>query len=181
MGDFWHAFEVVRTAHRNQRYPDGSAYWYHLLRVGMHVRSLTDDEAMISAALGHDLLEDTDIGESEIRESLGDEATDIIVELTNTMGDDDVLPYVHRMQAASEKARIIKLADLIDNYTSLVFRYPESKAGYFRTVVIPIMEPMAKAMLNTRLEKWGSVGERLKSELQFQRRRAKEFLERIES
>ena len=108
-----------------QRRSDGSSNAMHAKRVqalvttaGRQTREIASDEdalAISDAALGHDLLEDSHIDRKELENVVGHRAFLYITELTNTWGDDHTGSYVIQVVNASEEARLIKYADLIDN------------------------------------------------------------------
>jgi len=81
---------------------------------------------VVAAALVHDVLEDTDVSEEELRRELGDEVVDIVVSVSN----DDTLPwedkkkkYVETVRSASEGAKAVATADKIHNLESLLGAY----------------------------------------------------------
>ena len=76
---------------------------------------------MISAALGHDLIEDTNATESEIVSVTNNRTLRFIKELTNPEDDAHTDRYMDQISAASEEARIIKYADLIENTMSVAY------------------------------------------------------------
>lgn len=113
-------------------------YATHPMRVSkMLIDAGIADEPTLVAALLHDVLEDTDTDYRELLDVFGREAADIVVELT----DDKSLPKdvrkAKQLDGAprlSLKAARIKLADKLDNVTSLVeYRPPwddERKLAY---------------------------------------------------
>ena len=85
-------------------------------------------ESVIAAALTHDVLEDTDFGEENLKEELGEEVYEIVKSVTN----DDSLPweekkmkYVERVRAGSNGAKAVAVADKIHNIESLIIAYEE--------------------------------------------------------
>lgn len=82
-------------------------------------------QSMIWAALGHDLLEDTNIQEEVISSVAGYDTLRMIKELTNPNDDAHTDEYMRRIASGSEEARIIKYADLIENTSSFCYALHE--------------------------------------------------------
>jgi hypothetical protein len=70
-------------------------------------------EVEISAAYLHDIIEDRAMDEDELLEIMGEEVTDIVLELTDTSFS-KIREYEY-LRWASHSAKRIKLADRIDN------------------------------------------------------------------
>ncbi|MFW5746045.1 MAG: HD domain-containing protein [Nanoarchaeota archaeon] len=86
---------IIRNAHADQKYKDDSPYWIHPCRVAMIVAGCTEKESIISAAYGHDLLEDTDVSEDEIAQ-FGQKALHYIKIMTNKQEDHDTTDYIDK-------------------------------------------------------------------------------------
>ncbi len=80
-------------------------------------------EDMCYAALGHNLLEDTDISEDEIAAEANPRVLALIKELTNPVDDEHTKQYMEPLKTASEEARLIKYADLVENTISVCYNY----------------------------------------------------------
>ena len=76
---------------------------------------------MCDAALGHDLLEDTDATEEDVLSATNPHVLALIKELTNPVDDDHTDQYMQQLRTASEEARLIKYADLIENTASVCY------------------------------------------------------------
>ena len=166
------ALALVQRAHEGQTRADGSVpAWHHLDRVSLLLEKVLagsgegtpeerDDIAL--AGLGHDAVEDTEVTEQELREAFGERGFALIMGMTNRLGDDDVGPYVRQVAAAEEGVRLIKLADLYDNCTSVLYDLfvlkPQWAEGWF----LPIVEPMIEAVLPTSFTTYAAAAERLK-------------------
>ena len=72
---------------------------------------------MLLAALGHDLYEDSAIPSADVAAEYGSEVDWLIAAVTERAG---VVEFVERVASGPEEVRLIKLADGIDNYGSLV-------------------------------------------------------------
>ena len=78
---------------------------------------------MCDAAIGHDLLEDTKVTEEEIIAASNPRVLALIKELTNPVDDAHTEQYMDQLSVASEEARLIKYADLIENTSSVCYNY----------------------------------------------------------
>ncbi|HTM67685.1 MAG TPA: HD domain-containing protein [Candidatus Binatia bacterium] len=168
------ALALIQRVHEGQTRADGSVpAWHHLDRVSLLLRLVleasgegTDEERedIALAGLGHDAVEDTEVTEEELREAFGERGVALIMGMTNRLGDDeDVAPYVRQVAAAEEGVRLIKLADLYDNCTSVLYDLfvlkPQWAEGWF----LPIVEPMIAAVLPTTFTRFPAAAERLKA------------------
>jgi guanosine-3',5'-bis(diphosphate) 3'-pyrophosphohydrolase len=121
------ALTFAAGKHNDQRRKDShsSPYINHLIGVaetlwsGGHVR----DESLLVAAILHDTIEDTATKPDEIREKFGEEVLSLVLEVT----DDKSLPKQTRKQLQvehaphiSEKAKLLKLADKINNIRDII-------------------------------------------------------------
>ena len=118
--------------HRDQRRKDASAspYINHPLALA---RTLAEeggvtDATTICAALLHDTVEDTDTSLAELREAFGVEVAAVVAEVT----DDKRLPKAQRKRRqvehaahASDRAKLVKLADKIGNLRDLATTPPD--------------------------------------------------------
>lgn len=125
MSDTLQALELAATWHRGQTRKGGSAepFLHHPLRVSaLLVAHGICDENIRMAALMHDLLEDTDCPPETIRGLAGDQVLGWVRELTDRK---DLLKsarkqmQVERAEVLSPEAKLIRLADKIDNVASL--------------------------------------------------------------
>lgn len=76
------AIEFCINAHEGQERKSGEPYAVHPLLVASLVAFLTHNEAMILAALLHDVIEDTPHSEEELKEEFGSEVTKLVHGLT---------------------------------------------------------------------------------------------------
>lgn len=142
----WHQGQCRKGLHRE-------AFIQHPLRVAERLlhHGLKDDP-LISAALLHDVLEDTACPEDLIRETFGERILGIVKEVTD---DKDLLKserkqhQVERADLLSQEAGLIRLADKIDNVQSLMldpppnWGWPRQRAyvAWARRVVNRIPDP----------------------------------------
>lgn len=150
------------TKHQYQRRAgyDKLPYMNHLLKVTEALIRIGEerDEALLLAAVLHDVLEDTDATYEELARRFGQEAADIVLELT----DDMAIPYmerkwlqVERARQLSKKARMIRIVDKSTNIRDIL-SYPldwplEKKKNYLDNS-IQVVSRIRGA--NLRLDTW---------------------------
>ena len=127
------AFRFARDAHAaigQRRKHTGEPYIVHPLAVANLVRSVPHTEAMLAAALLHDVVEDTPITLEEIDAHFGPEVTELVDWLTDVSRPQDGnratrkhLDLLHTAKA-TPAAKTIKLADLIDNTKTIAVHDP---------------------------------------------------------
>src|SRR2546421_767853 len=116
------AVSFAARAHAGQMRKDGQTpYFAHPVRVALTVRHVfgqSDETALVSALL-HDLIEDTTTDYDELLEEFGPDVADTVAALSK----DARLPenqraraYDHQLSAATWQARLVKLADVYDNF-----------------------------------------------------------------
>ena len=120
-------------AHKGQiRKYTGEPYYNHPVRVMETCRRVTTDISILSAALLHDVLEDTHIGEDELKQFLlsvmtpndAERTLNLVIQLTDVYIKSDY-PRMNRrkrkelehkrLAGISTAAQTIKYADVIDN------------------------------------------------------------------
>lgn len=118
------AARVATVAHKEQvRKSDGSPYIVHPFMCAMMLVKYDFPEAVVAAALVHDVLEDTKVSEQELQRELGDE----VVAIVRMVTEDKSLDWHSRKQAyikavrnAPEEAKAVSLVDKIHNMQSLL-------------------------------------------------------------
>jgi guanosine-3',5'-bis(diphosphate) 3'-pyrophosphohydrolase len=125
------AVQFAAEKHRNQRRKDAEAspYINHpiaLAGVLCHEGGV-DDAVVLCAALLHDTIEDTDTTSQELAEAFGPDIASVVLEVT----DDKSLPKAERKRlqieharAASQRAKLVKLADKICNLRDIAATPP---------------------------------------------------------
>jgi len=121
------ALRFAAEKHNDQRRKDSksSPYINHPIGVAETLWSVGDvrDVNLLVAAVLHDTIEDTDTKSEEIETRFGEEVLSLVLEVT----DDKSLPKQTRKQLQiehaphkSEKAKLLKLADKINNVRDIV-------------------------------------------------------------
>lgn len=114
----------------------GAPYIEHPAAVAELVRSVPHSEAMIAAAWLHDTVEDTGIALDDIENEFGPDVAALVEQLTDISRPEDgnrsVRKAIDRAHTAkaSPQAKTIKLADLIDNSSSIIERDPKFATVY---------------------------------------------------
>lgn len=122
----WHAaISMAERAHLGQLRKDGKTpYAAHVVRVTMIVRDVFGcaDEAALAAAALHDVIEDTPLDYDDIADEIGDDVAQLVATLTKNAA----LPeaerepkYAAQIGDGSWRAKLVKLADTLDNLSDL--------------------------------------------------------------
>ncbi len=112
-------------------------YIVHPIAVAEIVKSVPHDEAMLAAALLHDVIEDSAVTRDLIDEVFGPDVADLVWWLTDygaSTGNraERKAADRKRLAGAPARAQTIKLADLIHNTASIVEHDPEFARVYMR-------------------------------------------------
>jgi len=120
------AFELALNAHLKQHRMDGKTpYIEHPRMVVNLLRSWgIKDSVTIAAAWLHDVIEDCSITKAAIVQVTNEKVFEIVVDLTrqNHAGYsrvEELMAYRHKLSQASQKAKWIKLADIIANLSDM--------------------------------------------------------------
>lgn len=169
------AFLFFRTLHKDQTYSDWSPYRPHLLRVGNILQYYLEfywewnkktRDAIIISWYGHDSLEDTDISLVALEKKFGKQISDFIFGITNEQSDAHTDTYVQKVANAPEEIRLIKLADMCDNYQWMIYKTNTKKiAKFFKEKIMPIIEPMYQKIITTSFSLYPKTSEVLFSDV----------------
>ncbi len=159
------AYELAAEAHGNQFRKSGEPYIIHPLWVSIILANLEMDKETILAAMLHDVVEDTEITDEEIREEFGAEVA-LLVDGVTKLGQ---LSYSSdKLEVQAENLRkmflamakdirviIIKLADRLHNMRTLQFMKPEKqreKAKETMDIYAPIAQRLGISKIKTELD-----------------------------
>lgn len=114
---FSDALAFAAEKHAEQRRRNGDPYILHPVKVAMHLAKDGYDVRYQIAGLFHDLLEDTDATEDELRKFCDEEMMTAIKLVTKTAGfvEDEYLSAILK----NPMAKAVKNADRIDNLSDL--------------------------------------------------------------
>ena len=124
------AYNYAVEHHGNQKRRSGEPYIIHPINVAYILAGVGLDEATICAALLHDVVEDTDVTDEDLRRDFGDEIADMVAGVTklgtmqfSTVEEQQVEDYRKMFLAMGKDIRviIIKLADRLHNMRTLKF------------------------------------------------------------
>ena len=166
------ALAFAIEAHEGQFRKSGEAYAVHPILVAAIVASLTEDEAMVVAALLHDVVEDTDVTVSDISDAYGIDVAHLVEGLTkiDTIRDAQLIPsysderlvvsalsFRKMLIASIEDVRIlvVKLCDRMHNMLTLQALSPQKQrriAEETLVVYAPIAHRLGISFLKNRLE-----------------------------
>ena len=148
------AYELADAAHKGQKRVSGEDYIIHPLAVAKILTDLQIDDITISAAILHDVVEDTTHTLDEMRELFGDEVAMLIDGVTKLgrieyMSKEDVkLENYRKMFLAMAKdirVIMIKLADRLHNMRTLKYMR-EDKQKRIARETIEIYAPLANRL-----------------------------------
>ena len=124
------AYNYAVEHHGDQKRRSGEPYIIHPINVAYILAGVGLDEATICAALLHDVVEDTDVTDEDLRREFGDEIADMVAGVTklgtmqfSTVEEQQVEDYRKMFLAMGKDIRviIIKLADRLHNMRTLKF------------------------------------------------------------
>jgi len=129
---------AAHAATGQKRKYTGEPYWHHPERVVAILTSVEHTPAMIAAAWLHDVVEDTEVCIIDIHQFFGPEIADIVRALTDTPAQEGMNRAIRkgvdmvRLSEAGYAAQTIKLADLIDNTSTITQHDPKFAKVYLK-------------------------------------------------
>jgi guanosine-3',5'-bis(diphosphate) 3'-pyrophosphohydrolase len=133
-----HAGQYRKHAIGGQRLP----YIAHPIEVMKTVWAWgVTDPLIMTAAVLHDILEDSDVTSRQLAKEFGEEVAQSVVELTHDPQDGGKTEYLKRFSTASVPALVIKLADRYCNLQHRLAADPNGVEAYFgkSAVLLEIM------------------------------------------
>ena len=166
------ALSLAQKAHHDQFRKSGEAYIVHPVLVAAIVANITGDEAMVIAALLHDVVEDTHITADEIAREYGNDVAHLVEGLTkiDTIRDAQLIPshsdeklivsalsFRKMLIASIEDVRVlvVKLCDRLHNMLTLGALTPAKQhriAEETLVVYAPIASRLGISFLKNLLE-----------------------------
>ena len=124
------AYNLAKEKHKDQKRGSGEPYIIHPLNVAYILADIGLDDSTICAALLHDVVEDTDITDADLRKMFGNEIADMVAGVTKlsriqfaTVEEQQVEDYRKMFLAMGKDIRVIliKLADRLHNMRTLKY------------------------------------------------------------
>ena len=124
------AYNLANEKHKEQKRGSGEPYIIHPLNVAYILADIGLDDSTICAALLHDVVEDTDVTDADLRKEFSDEIADMVAGVTKlskiqfaTVEEQQVEDYRKMFLAMGKDIRVIliKLADRLHNMRTLKY------------------------------------------------------------
>ncbi len=124
------AYNLANEKHKDQKRSSGEPYIIHPLNVAYILTDIGLDESTISAALLHDVVEDTDVTDEQLRKEFGNEIADMVAGVTKlsniqfaSVEEQQAEDYRKMFLAMGKDIRVIliKLADRLHNMRTLKY------------------------------------------------------------
>ncbi len=148
------AFDYAEVAHKGQKRQSGEAYITHPIAVADILADLHLDGATLTAAILHDVVEDTPSSAAEVEQKFGKEVAEIVDGVTKL----DQVQFKSRKEAQAESFRkmilamvrdirviMVKLADRTHNMRTLSAMPPEKRRAVARET-LDIYGPIANRL-----------------------------------
>jgi len=144
------AFSFSREKHSKQKRLSGEPYFSHAFHTAMILSEYDLDSNTISASLLHDVLEDTDVSESELKKLFGEEVLLLVKGVTKLQSETEDFEleetgYLENLLVASSsdlRVMLIKLADKIHNLRTIKF-LPAKRRKEISKNALEVYAPLA--------------------------------------
>lgn len=151
------AYDLCKSSHGNQTRHSGEPYFTHPIEVARILSDLRMDTDSICTALLHDVLEDTEITEAEMRTMFGDSITDLVkgvtklgqLELSSTelskegQQAENLQKFVLAM-SKDVRVLLVKLCDRLHNMRTLGHHPKKSSQQRIARETMDIYAPLAR-------------------------------------
>lgn len=145
---FLAALEIAFQTHEGMTRDDGESYINHPMRVALILSEemgFCEVECLILALL-HDCFEDDGriaLGGQKFYRGIEDDLRHLTIKIGATRAERDKY-YIGQIRQASLRAKIVKIADRIDNVRSLITNPSEEKKARYVTETISYYIPLAE-------------------------------------
>ena len=141
------AITKASLLHKGQKRKLGEDYIEHPMRVANKLKMLKlQDENLLAAALLHDVLEDCEVTESELRECFNEE----IVKIVKLLSKDKVIPteLYYTYILSNPFATLIKIADRCHNVSTMVEAFTKTKIKEYIEETNNYVIPLCREAVN---------------------------------
>jgi GTP diphosphokinase / guanosine-3',5'-bis(diphosphate) 3'-diphosphatase len=158
------AFEIASERHRDQFRNSGEPYMNHLLEVAHILADMRLDSITLTAALLHDVVEDTEFPLSRIEERFGQEVAHLVEGVTKIGRLNMMAPEARQAENVRKmllamvndvRVVLVKLADRLHNMRTLEFLDPERQQRISREtmdIYAPIAHRLGMGVIRGELE-----------------------------
>src|SRR5438445_2118009 len=145
------AYEIAAERHRDQLRRSGDPYLSHLLEVAHILADMRMDATTLSAALLHDVIEDTEFPVARIQERFGDETARLVEGVTKISRLNMLAPEARQAENVRKmvlamvndvRVVVVKLADRLHNMRTIQYLEP-SKQQRIAQETLEIYAPIA--------------------------------------
>src|ERR1043166_1931912 len=158
------ACEIAAERHRDQLRRSGDPYLTHLLEVAHILADMRMDATTLSAALLHDVIEDTEFPLSRIQERFGDETARLVEGVTKIGRLNMLAPEARQAENVRKmvlamvndvRSVVVKLADRLHNMRTIQYLEPEKQQRIAREtleIYSPIAHRLGMGIIRNELE-----------------------------
>jgi len=141
------AFNVMKKLHEGVKRSGGLDYSTHTVRVTHQlIAAGIDDDYVIAAALLHDVIEDCNVSEDDLRNKyrLHPQVVSIVAKVTKWKGYDNET-YFERINASPE-AMLVKISDRLHNISTMHGAFPPEKMLSYVAETYKYIIPMCRSL-----------------------------------
>ena len=158
------AYEIAAERHRDQLRKSGDPYLTHLLEVAHILADMRMDATTLSAALLHDVIEDTEFPVARIQERFGDETARLVEGVTKIGRLNMLAPETRQAENVRKmvlamvndvRVVLVKLADRLHNMRTIEFLEPAKQQRIAREtleIYAPIAHRLGMGVIRNELE-----------------------------
>src|SRR5438128_7506520 len=158
------AYEIASERHRDQLRRSGDPYMTHLLEVAHILADIRMDATTLTAALLHDVVEDTEFPVSRIQERFGEETARLVEGVTKIGRLNMLAPEARQAENVRKmllamvhdvRVVVVKLADRLHNMRTIEFLPPDKQQRIAREtldIYAPIAHRLGMGAIRNELE-----------------------------